>query len=87
LLFQVAKAVGEAREKRAHPGLQCTELLFDGLAIDDLNEGILTGDDRGGARAFAEDRNQKSDKFFRVANEVPTLLMILIVILIIVRPA
>ncbi|MEA1677579.1 protoporphyrinogen oxidase HemJ [Nitrospirillum sp. BR 11163] len=37
-------------------------------------------------RAFAEDRNTKSARFFRMANEVPTLLMILIVILVIVRP-
>jgi putative membrane protein len=40
----------------------------------------------GWVRAFAEDRNQKSSKFFRVANEVPTLLMIAIVILVIVKP-
>lgn len=36
--------------------------------------------------AFAEDRNEKSERFFRVVNEVPTLLMIGIVILIIARP-
>ncbi len=37
-------------------------------------------------RDFAEDRNTRSEKFYRVMNEVPTLLMIGIVILIIVRP-
>jgi len=37
-------------------------------------------------RAFAEDRNRKSGRFFRFANEVPTLLMIGIVIMVIVRP-
>jgi putative membrane protein len=37
-------------------------------------------------RAFAEDRNTHSQRFFRVMNEVPTLLMILIVILVIVKP-
>lgn len=36
--------------------------------------------------AFAEDRNTKSQKFYRVLNEVPTLLMIVIVILVIVKP-
>ena len=36
--------------------------------------------------AFAEDRNTRSQKYFRVFNEVPTLLMIAIVILVIVRP-
>jgi putative membrane protein len=37
-------------------------------------------------RTFAEDRNTHSAKFFRILNEVPTFLMILIVIMIIVRP-
>jgi putative membrane protein len=37
-------------------------------------------------RAFAEDRNQQSERFFRIANEIPTLLMIGIVIAVIVRP-
>jgi protoporphyrinogen IX oxidase len=37
-------------------------------------------------RAFAEDRNVHSQKFYRVMNEVPTLLMIAIVILVIVKP-
>lgn len=35
---------------------------------------------------FAADRNTKSAKFFRVANEVPTLLMLAIVILVVVKP-
>jgi len=37
-------------------------------------------------RAFAEDRNPSSSSFYRVLNEVPTLLMIGIVILVIVKP-
>lgn len=37
--------------------------------------------------AFAEDRNSKPQKFFRILNEVPTLLMIVIVILVIVKPS
>jgi putative membrane protein len=37
-------------------------------------------------RAFAEDRNLHSQKFYRVMNEIPTLLMIAIVILVIVKP-
>lgn len=36
--------------------------------------------------AFAKDANQKPAKFFRVFNEVPTLLMIGIVILVITKP-
>ena len=35
---------------------------------------------------FAEDRNTRPPRFYRIANEIPTLLMIGIVILAIVRP-
>jgi protoporphyrinogen IX oxidase len=35
---------------------------------------------------FALDRNTRSPRFYRIANEIPTLLMILIVILVVVRP-
>lgn len=35
---------------------------------------------------FAADRNQRPQRFFRIANEVPTLLMIFIVILVITKP-
>lgn len=37
-------------------------------------------------RAFAEDRNVHSGRFFRFMNEVPTLMMIIVVILVIVQP-
>ncbi|MFG1214052.1 protoporphyrinogen oxidase HemJ [Xanthobacter flavus] len=37
-------------------------------------------------REFAEDRNNRPARFYRVANEVPTLLMIGIVILVVVKP-
>ena len=35
---------------------------------------------------FAADRNTRSQKFYRIINEVPTVLMIAIVILVIVKP-
>ena len=35
---------------------------------------------------FAADRNTRSPRFYRIANEVPTVLMIIIVILVVVRP-
>ena len=35
---------------------------------------------------FALDRNTRSARFYRIANEIPTLLMIGIVILVVVRP-
>ena len=37
-------------------------------------------------RLFAQDANQKPATYFRILNEVPTVLMILIVILVIVKP-
>ena len=37
-------------------------------------------------RDFAIDRNARSQKFYRIINEVPTILMIVIVILVIVKP-
>jgi putative membrane protein len=37
-------------------------------------------------RAFAEDRNRRTQRYFRVANELPTLALIIIVIMVIVRP-
>ncbi|WP_328703042.1 protoporphyrinogen oxidase HemJ [Arenibaculum pallidiluteum] len=37
-------------------------------------------------REFAEDRSTRSQRFFRIVNEVPTLLMIGIVVLVIVKP-
>src|SRR5436305_9339181 len=38
----------------------------------------------GAVRKFAEDRNTRSQKFYRIVNEVPTVLMIGVVILVIV---
>jgi putative membrane protein len=35
---------------------------------------------------FAYDRNTHTQKFFRIVNEIPTLLLILIVILVVVKP-
>jgi len=37
-------------------------------------------------RAFAEERNRSSGTFYRVVNEIPTVLMIGIVFLVIVKP-
>jgi len=35
---------------------------------------------------FAQDRNQHSQKFYRIINEIPTVLMILIVLLVVLKP-
>jgi putative membrane protein len=37
-------------------------------------------------RAFAEDANERPARFYRVLNEAPTILMILIVVLAVVKP-
>ena len=39
-----------------------------------------------GCRDFAEDKNTRTGKFYRIMNEVPTVLMIGIVILVVVQP-
>ena len=44
--------------------------------------GILAG----AVRRFAADRNTRPPRFYRILNEVPTLLMIGIVILVVVKP-
>lgn len=40
----------------------------------------------GRVRAFAEDRNDKSGRFYRILNEVPAVLLVGIVILVVVKP-
>jgi putative membrane protein len=35
---------------------------------------------------FLADRNTRSQRFYRIANEVPTLLMVIIVIMVVVKP-
>ena len=37
-------------------------------------------------RAFAERKNVKSARYYRIANEVPAVLMLLVVILVVVKP-
>jgi protoporphyrinogen IX oxidase len=37
-------------------------------------------------RDFLEDRNRRPPRFYRITNEVPTLLVIVIVVMVIVRP-
>jgi protoporphyrinogen IX oxidase len=37
-------------------------------------------------RDFLEDRNIRPQKFYRIANEVPALLMVVIIIMVVVRP-
>jgi len=37
-------------------------------------------------RDFAADRNQRSQKFYRIINEVPTVLMVLIVLVVVLKP-
>jgi putative membrane protein len=40
----------------------------------------------GWRRAFAADRNTHSSRFFRIVNEVPTAVLIAVVVLVVVKP-
>ncbi len=40
----------------------------------------------GRVRAFAQDRNNRSAKFYRILNEVPTVILILVVFLVVMKP-
>jgi putative membrane protein len=40
----------------------------------------------GWRRAFLHDRNRKPQRFYRIANEVPTVLMIVAVVMVVVQP-
>ena len=40
----------------------------------------------GDVKAFAKDKNQKSERYFRIMNEVPAVLMIIIVVMVVVKP-
>ena len=37
-------------------------------------------------RDFLEDRNTRPQRFYRIANEIPTVLMVVIVVMVVVRP-
>jgi putative membrane protein len=51
-----------------------------------LGLSVLHGFFARAVREFAQDRNQRPQRFYRIINEVPTLLMIAIVILVVVKP-
>ena len=38
------------------------------------------------AQGFANDQNRRSSKFFRIINEIPTIIMIIAVILVVLKP-
>jgi len=63
----------------AAPWLQLKLVLV--LAMSALH-GVLSRH----VKDFAADRNRRSPKFYRILNEIPTLLMIAIVILAVVKP-
>lgn len=61
------------------PWLQVKFILVIGLAA-------LHGFFARCVRLFAADQNERSPRFYRILNEVPTVLMILIVALVVVKP-
>lgn len=40
----------------------------------------------GWRRKFEQDRNTKSERFYRIANEIPAVIMVIIVVMVIVQP-
>jgi len=46
----------------------------------------VTGMQSAHLKRFAEDKNEKPARYFRIFNEVPTVLMILIVVLVVFKP-
>ncbi len=75
LMLVLTPGVIDWSEPWWHVKLTCV-LLMSGF------HGALSGWRKG----FLHDRNRKSEKFFRIANEVPTVLMVIIVIMVIVKP-
>ena len=73
----IATAIGEGafREPWLH-----AKLLF--VLILSGFHGYLVGR----VRAFANDANTKSARYYRVVNEIPTVLMLIIVVLAVVKP-
>ena len=71
----IAYAFGDFRAPWLHAKLTLVFLMsgFHGYLV-------------GRVRAFVEDRNDKAPRFYRIVNEIPTLLMIGIVILVVVKP-
>lgn len=61
-------------------GWMHAKLLFV-LALSGVH-GMLAGM----VRKFGNDTNEKNAKFFRILNEIPTILMIIIVVLVVVQP-
>ncbi len=51
-----------------------------------IGMGVVHGFYARWRRDFEADLNQRSERFYRVWNEVPTVLMIVIVIMVVVRP-
>jgi putative membrane protein len=66
------------------------ELLYSGWMLGKLALvfmlTMLHGLDAKWVKDFSADRNWRSARFYRFANEAPTLLMILIVVLVVVKP-
>jgi putative membrane protein len=71
----IAYALGDWREPWLHAKISLVFLMS-------AFHGYLSRQ----TRAFAQDRNDKSAGFYRVLNEVPTVLMIGIVVLVVVKP-
>ena len=72
-----------------------------GVEVDQGDDLALFGDAQGGrwfilsalhglfgssVRRFAQDKNRRPARFYRIVNEIPTVIMIIIVVLAVVKP-
>ncbi len=63
----------------SHPWFHVKLLLVIGLTVFHIMLGKWRKD-------FEADRNQRSERFYRLINEVPTVLMVIIVLMVVVKP-
>ena len=73
LVFGYVGFVGSGGWLHAKLALVLAMSAFHGVAV-------------GWVRDFAADRNTRPQRYYRIANEVPTVLMIVVVILVVVKP-
>ena len=67
-------------------GFATVHRAHDPVLDRDVAIKVLHGYLAGAVRRFAEDRNENPARHWRIVNEVPTFLMIVIVVLVVVKP-
>ena len=79
------KACMEGIHKQPHKAgttQPIARFIFSKLVLDDGAHHVLSAN----RKRFERDANTKSAKYFRILNEVPTVLMLAIVFLVVLKP-